>query len=285
MSDVFQEVQEEYRRQQFEQLWKKYRVPIIAGASAVILAVAGYQGWSYWRSSEIERSSRELEAVGTLLSSAGGEKEAADRLAKLVAGGAGGYPIVAKFQEAALRAQQGDTKAAVTLYDKVADATSEPLLHDFAQLRAALLLVETEKYDALKARLEPLAARGRPWRAPAMEMQAYAAWRAGKKDDALKLYSEVQALPDVPQGTKRRALEMSALIQGGMKVSDIKAEPPPGSLLLPPGENGSLLLPGPTPPATPAIPTPAPPEPSTPSLLGPNPPTPADPAVPAPSTP
>ena len=49
MSDVFQEVQEEYRRQQLAELWKKYSVPAIAGAVVLVLGLAGYQGWSYWR--------------------------------------------------------------------------------------------------------------------------------------------------------------------------------------------------------------------------------------------
>ena len=45
MSDIFQEVQEEYRREQVAQAWTKYRVPIIAAAAGLILAVAAYQGW------------------------------------------------------------------------------------------------------------------------------------------------------------------------------------------------------------------------------------------------
>lgn len=279
VSDVFQEVQEEYRRQQLEQLWAKYRTPIIAAASALVLGVAGYQGWNYWHGTQVEKSSRELDAIAEVLSSgAGREKEASDRLAKLATSGAGGYSVAAKFQEAALRAQLGDSKAAVALYDRIADGTSEALLHDFAQLRAAILIIETEKYDALKARLEPISAPGRPWRAPAMEMLAYATWRAGKKDEALKIYADVQALPDVPQGVKRRSIEMSALIRDGMKVSDIKTTSP-SSLLLPGGDIGPLLLP--------PTPAPGPTAPAQPSLLGPDPIAPAvpAPAAPAPTTP
>ena len=278
MSDVFQEVQEEYRRQQLEQLWAKYRVPLISGISALVLAVAGYQGWSYWHGMQVEKSSREFDAIGTLVGS-GQEKEAADRLAKLGASGTGAYPTAARLQEAALRAELGDRQGALALFDKMADGKSDPLLRDYALLRGALLIVETEKYDTLKSRLEPLAKEGRPWRAIAMELLAYATWRAGKKDEALKLYSETQALAGVPDSVKRRSGEMAALIQAGMTLADLKTAsgaPVLNPLALPPGGNGPLLL---------APPTPQPAAPDQPSLLGPAAPVAPSPATPTPATP
>ena len=251
------------------QLWEKYRVPLIGGASALILAVAGYQGWSYWNRTQVEKSSREFDAIGGLIES-GNSKDAADRLAKLAVSGTSGYAIAAKLQEAALRSELGDQKAGLALYDKIADSTSNPLLRDYALLRGGLLIVETEKYDTLKARLEPLTQAGRPWRAVAMELLAYATWRAGKKDEALRLYTETQALPEVPDSVKRRSIEMSALIQAGMTLADVKvlpSAPPVNPLALPPGGDGPLLL-GPT----------TPPAPAAPSLLGPGPSVPGEPA-------
>lgn len=274
MSDVFQEVQEEYRRQQIAKLWEKYRVPIIGGASALIIAVAGYQGWTYWHGLQVEKSSREFDAIGELISG-GQAKDAADRLAKLAAGGSAGYQIAAKLQEAALRAELGDKKAALALFDKIADSASDALVRDYALLRGALLIADNEKYETLKSRLEPLAQAGRPWRAIAMELLAYTTWRAGKKDEALKLYAETQALQGVPDSVKRRAIEMTSLIQAGMTLGDLKTSASGAATnplaLPPPGGDGPLLL-------APTTPQPAAPEP--PSLLGP-----VAPAAPAPTTP
>ena len=259
MSDIFQEVQEEYRREQMAKLWEKYRTPIIAGVSALILGVGAYQGWSYWRATQIERSSREFEAIAELLEGPGKEKEAADRLAKLAVSGTSAYALAAKFQEAGLRSQMGDSKAAMALYDSIAAATSDPLFHDYAQLRAALLIVETESLDAVKKRIEPLAKGSGPWRLQAMELLAYASWRAGKADEALKLYGEIEKAENVPNGTARRAKEMTSLIKAGTKLSDVNAMLAP---TITPGA-GPLLL-QPTPPAQPTIPDPS-------SLLGPAP--------------
>ena len=257
--DVFQEVQEEYRRQQLEKLWEKYRVPIIGAAAALILGVAGYQGWTYWNGLQIEKSSREMEAIAQLAGKPGTEKEAADRLAKLAASGAGGYPVMAKLQEAGLRAQNGDVKEALALYDSIAKSERSPLFRDLAVVRAAVFQVELEPYDAMKTRLEPVANGKGPWAFPAKELLAYATWRAGKAEDARKLYDEIVAVPEAPQGAKARSREMLAVIRTGLKFSDIKGVA--SSLLLPqPGaDNGPLLL------------QPTAPEPAQPSLLGPDP--------------
>jgi hypothetical protein len=73
VSDIFQEVQEEYRREQMAKLWAKYRVAIVGGATALIVAVAGYQAYSYWRSGVLEQSSRAYDAVSQTLSEPGQE--------------------------------------------------------------------------------------------------------------------------------------------------------------------------------------------------------------------
>jgi hypothetical protein len=273
VSDIFQQVQDEYRQQQLADFWKKYRLPIIAGVVVLVLGVAGYQAWSYWHGQQVEKSSRELEAIGDLLRNPGNEKTASDRLAKLAVEGSGAYPVLARLQEAALRAQSGDVKAALVLYDSVAKSERTALFRDFAVVRAAVFLVELESYDNVKKKLEPVANGSGPWATQAKELLAYAAWRSGKTEDATKLYEEVEKTPGVAEGAKRRAYEMLALIRTGLKFSDMKA--PTSSLLLPqPGaQTGPLLL-------QPMAPSPE--QPGAGSLLGPDPVVPA-PAVPSPT--
>ncbi|MDZ4866719.1 MAG: tetratricopeptide repeat protein [Alphaproteobacteria bacterium] len=276
MSDIFQEVQEEYRREQMAKLWKTYSVPIIAAVTVVILAVAGYQAWSYWHAQQLEASSREFEKIAELIASdPTKKKEAADRFAKFAPTATSGYAMAAKFQEAGLRAELSDIKGAMTLYDEIAGSTSDPLFRDYAQLRAAILVLETESLENVKKRLEPITKGTSPWRVMALEMLAYASWRGGKKDEALKLYSEVSEIPNAPNGSQRRAKEMTTLINAGLKLTDLKAMPGlsiPGSesLLLQPPDPSTMqpLLPDPTAeepgllgPATPEQPSPTPPTP------------------------
>jgi hypothetical protein len=255
VSDIFQEVQEEYRREQMAKLWKSYQVPVIAAVTVIVLAVAGYQGWSYWYSQQLDASSREFEKIAELVAAdPTKKKEAADRFAKFAPTATSAYAMAAKFQEAGLRAELLDTKGALTLYDEIAADTSDPLFRDYAQLRAAILVLETESFENLKKRLEPISKGTSPWRVTALEMLAYASWRGGKKDEALKLYAEVAEVPNAPNGSVRRAKEMITLINAGMKLTDLKAMPGlsiPGSeslLLQPkdPAEATRPLLPDPT---------------------------------------
>jgi hypothetical protein len=260
VSDIFQEVQEEYRREQMAQLWAKYRVPIIGAAGGLIFVVAAYQGWVYWHDSMLDRSSRQFEAALAITEKASGqERAAAAAFAKLVREGAGGYPFVAKLQEAAARAAAGDTKAAVAQYDQIADdGSGGRVFADYARIRAAMLLVDTAPLSDIKQRLDPLAGSDSPWRLQAEELLGYAYWRAGNNAEALRLLGLLKDNPEAPSGMKRRATELSALIVGGMTVADLKAPraappaAPAGQPALP--DFPTFDTPSPTAPATSSTP-------------------------------
>jgi hypothetical protein len=268
-----QEIQEEYRRAQAEKLWQQYRVPLIAGITVLLLAVAGYQGWSYWHAGKVDESSREFERVAELVASGPGkEKEAADRFAKLAATASSGYAMAARFQEAGLRAEMRQFPAALKIYDEISASTSDPLFRDYAQIRAATLMLEAESLANTTKRLGSIAAGSGPWAVIAKELLAYASWRAGKKDEALKLYAEVIAAKNAPSGSARRAKEMTTLINAGLKLSDLNTKPgisTPGvtpMLLQPaqPGQGPNPLLPDAAPPEEPGLLGPAMPEQPTP---------------------
>jgi len=153
VSDVFQEVEEEFRREQLEKLWKKYRIPVIGAAVSLVLAVAGYQGWTYWRGVQLGNSSVALDA-SFRRAEADDQKAAIESLKKVAETGAGGYAILGKFQLAALTAKSGDKKAAVAAYADIAKSTSDPLFRDLAIVRSSLLTAETAKFEETKAQLE-----------------------------------------------------------------------------------------------------------------------------------
>lgn len=242
MSDIFQEVQEEYRREQLSQLWTKYRIPVLAAAGGIVFIVAAYQGWVYWHAKMLEASSRQFDAAVALMESGRGqEKVAGAAFAKLAHDGSGAYAFVAKLQEAAVRTSAGDYKGAIVLYDHLAqEGEGGALFADYARLRAALLLVDVAPLAEIQKRLDTVAGGDSPWRIPAEELLGYAHWRAGGKAEALRLYDLVKNNPEAPAGTKRRATELSALIAGGMTVADLKAAPavslatPAEPLALPP---------------------------------------------------
>ena len=272
MSDIFQEVQEEYRREQLAQAWTKYRVPTIAAAGALVLAVAAYQGWSYWHGSKVDASSRQFDTANQLIGGAQGQTAPA-AFAKLANEGWGGYPFAARLQEAAARAAIGDSKGAASIYDSIAEAgDGGALFADYARVRAAILLVDTAPLAEIKKRLDSVAGSDSPWRVEAEEFLAYAYWRAGNKTEALRLLDLIKNNPAATSGVKQRALEFSAMIGGGMTVADLKAAAPaatPGGLLIPELPNFDVP---PTPGAPPAPTTPT--APTTSPAAPPGPPAP-----------
>ena len=48
MSDIFQEVDEEVRRERLMQLWKRYGNFVIAAAIVLVLGVGGWRGYQWW---------------------------------------------------------------------------------------------------------------------------------------------------------------------------------------------------------------------------------------------
>jgi hypothetical protein len=235
VSDLFQEVQEEYRREQLAQAWTKYRVPIIAAAVILVLAVAGYQGWILWHERMLTASSREFEAANQLMEEQQSAAKAIPAFAKLGKEGWGGYSLAAQFQEAAARATSGDTKGAVAVYDRIA-ASGEggELLGDYARVRAAILLVDSAPFDDIKKRLNGIASQPSPWRIEAEELLAYANWRAGNKTEALRLLESIKANPAATGGVKQRATQMSAMIAGGLTVADLKKPAAAAPAVVPP---------------------------------------------------
>jgi hypothetical protein len=247
VSDVFQELQEEHRRQQLADLWKKIQIPVIGAAVLAVLAVGGYQYWTYWRGEQALASSRAFDA-GMREIEADNAKGAIERFQKLGEKAVGGYALLARLQEAALHGRTGEVDKAVKLYEQVARDHSDPLFSGLAVMRAALLTVETASLDDMRKRLDPLAAKAGPWQAGALELLAYANWRAGKGADAIKLYEQVLAMPAAPEKLKRRAEEMKALLDGGLTFEFMNKRlisAAPGRPLLPFGLDPSTpLLPG-----------------------------------------
>ena len=61
--DLFREVEEEVRKERYEQIWQSYGNYIIAGAIALVLGVAGWQAWQAYQLRQREDASARFEAA------------------------------------------------------------------------------------------------------------------------------------------------------------------------------------------------------------------------------
>jgi hypothetical protein len=207
---IFAEIDEEVRRERLKQLWDRYGTYAVAAAVVIVLGIGGWRGYQWWEAREAARAGAAFEAAATL-SEQDKHAEAEEAFAKIAAEAPAGYSILARFREAAALAQR-DPKAAVKIYDAIAaDSRAGTGLRDLANLRAGMLLADTEPYEALQARLEPLTGAGRPFRHTARELLAFAAWRSNNSDAVKQWTSLIMSDAETPVSTRTRIEMLMAL--------------------------------------------------------------------------
>jgi hypothetical protein len=214
--DIFQEVDEEVRRERLEQLWKKHGHLIIAAAVLVLAVIGGWRGYQWWEAKKAAEAGASFEAA-TALADQGKHQEAQAAFAKLATEGTAGYRTLARFREASQLALS-DPKAAVGLYEALAtDGSLGVLLQDLAAVRGTLILVDTAPYAELRSRLEPLSASERPFRHSARELLALSAWRGGDSAEARRWAEAAINDPETPSAIRNRVEVLLALLPTAAK--------------------------------------------------------------------
>ena len=211
MSDIFQEVDEEVRREQFQKLWQRYQAYIIAAAVLIVLAVAGWRTYDWWETRQAAEAGAAFEAA-IALSEQGKHAEAEAAFSKIAADTTTTYRPLALVRAAAELAQI-DRTAAVAAYDKIAANSSVgPELRDLAGLRAGALLIDSGSLAEARQRLEPLAGADHTFRHTARELLALAAWRAGDTAAAKHWIEMINTDPGTPPDERNRVEMLSALM-------------------------------------------------------------------------
>ncbi|HML08093.1 MAG TPA: tetratricopeptide repeat protein [Xanthobacteraceae bacterium] len=216
MTDIFQEVDEEVRREQLKKLWERYGSYIIAACLLVIVAVGAWRGYEWWETKKAAEAGAAFEQAVTLAES-GKQQEAEAAFAKLAVDGSAGYRVLARLREAAELART-DRKAAVNAYDEIAaDRSVGQVIQDLAALRAAFLLVDSASYADMRGRLEPQTGSERTFRHSARELLALSAWKQGDVGAARQWTDMIMTDPQTPSGTRSRAEILSELVIAGGK--------------------------------------------------------------------
>jgi hypothetical protein len=216
VADIFQEVDEEVRREQLNKLWQRYGVFAIAGCILIVAAVGAWRGYDWWQAKRAGESGAAFESAVTL-AEAGKHEEAEAAFAKLAADGSAGYRGLARLREAAELAP-ADSKAAVNAYDDIAaDKSAGQVIQDLAAVRASLLLVDTAPYSEIRSRLEPLTAADRTFCHSAREILALSAWKSGDMAAARQWTDMIITDPQSPAGVRSRAEVLNELIAASGK--------------------------------------------------------------------
>ena len=216
MADIFQEVDEEVRRERLEKLWRQYGKFVIALCVLIVVGVGAWRGYDWWQTKKAAESGAAFESA-VQLAEAGKHQEAEAAFAKLAASGSVGYRPLARLREAAELAHT-DGKAAIKAYDDIAaDKSAGQVIQDLAALRASYLLVDSAPYSDIRSLLEPLTGANRTFRHSARELLALSAWKAGDVAAAKQWTDMIITDPQSPEGTRNRAEVLSELIASSGK--------------------------------------------------------------------
>jgi len=226
VSDIFQEVEEDVRRERLEKLWKEYGDYVIAAASILIIGAAGYQLWRYHDAQARAKASNDYMAAQQLLDS-GQSHAAAEAFARLSQDAPSGYAKISELQQADALLASGDRPHALMVYKRIADGGDE-MLSAIARIRIGWATAETASKTELQADLAPLTAANSPWRPMAREILAYADYRAGAMSQSQSEFEALANDSNAPASLRGRVRAMATFIKtGGDKDFGTVPKPPP----------------------------------------------------------
>jgi hypothetical protein len=211
VSELFDEIDEDVRRDQLKKIWDKYSILIIAGAILIIAAVGGWRGYQYLEAKKAAEAGAAFDKASEL-SEQNKHTEAEAAFADLAAKAPAGYRTLARLRVAAEAASR-DPQAAAKLYDEIAaDRSVGAPEQDLARVRAAGLLLETAAYSDMLQRLEPATAPGTTFRHTARELLALSAWRANDTTAARRWLDVIANDGETPASLRSRAEALQALL-------------------------------------------------------------------------
>ena len=215
MSDnqFIREIDEELRRDRLVKLWERHSGFIVSGALLIVVATGGWRAWEWHQARESAKAGTQFEQALALADS-GKRAESESQLAEFLSNAPAGYKLLARFRLAAEIGER-DAAAGVAAYDAIAaDISLDSSLRDLARIRAALLLVDTASVAEIQQRVENLAVAGAPFRHSAKEILGLARYRAGDRDAARVIFTDLMLDPESPPALKSRAQVMQALLPG-----------------------------------------------------------------------
>ena len=209
MVDIFDEVDEELRAERAQRLLQRYAGLIIAVALLIVGGAAGWQAWRWWQARQDMAAAQRYVTAMTLMQSpaaAGNAQALTGDFDALAQTAPEGYRTLARLQAAALKAEHGDLRGALGLWNDVAsDGSADPLLRDLATLLWCQHQIDTADPGLLAARLKALAEPGNVWRPLAQEQLALLDLHQGKTEAAKAALNKLAQDVTAPNGVRERA--------------------------------------------------------------------------------
>lgn len=214
MSDVFEEVNEDLRRENNIKLWKKFGPWVIGVCVLVVVAVGGNQYYKNYQIAEAVNASNAYDAYLTVINEDGATgASGAEQLAAVEKSGHAGYIYLSKMSQADAFARDKNLIEAVRLYDTIAsDSSLTQNDRDIAGIKAAYLLVDSATLEDIKKRVENINVVENAFRFQARELIALSAYKHEKFVESHEVFLSLSQNAQTPDSIRARAANVIALL-------------------------------------------------------------------------
>jgi len=211
VSDIFKEIDEELRRENFAKLWGRFGYYIIGLVVVLVIATAVAMGWRQYQARLRAEEGERFQVALDLLHQ--GKTKEAEAAFGTMAQASARRAVLARFETAAVLDREGDKTGASARYEAIAaDPSVDPAFRDLATVTAAQYGLAKADPRQIIERLQPLAAAEGPWQPSALELTALAQLKAGDRKAAHATYQRLADDLRAPQGMRTRAAEMVAAL-------------------------------------------------------------------------
>ena len=207
MADIFDEVDEELKRENAQALWARYGKFVIAAVAAVILAVGSAQGFKAWKTKKAETAANAYQLALDF-------DDVVASLSQVMADLTDGYEMLAQFRLAAAKAADGDSEGAVADYMFLAENKAiKPLYQQAALLLAVMNAPDGTDPKQLQEQLNPLTATYGPWQGLALEQSAALDLEKNDPASALEKFESILGLAELSPELRQRAIQLKSILE------------------------------------------------------------------------
>jgi len=211
VSELFDEVDEDVRRDQLKKLWDQYSIYIVAGALLIIAAVGGWRGYQYLEAKKAAEAGAAFDRA-VELSESNKHSEAEAAFNDLAAKAPAGYRMLARLRrprKSPPAIRKARPKCTTTSPPTAASARRSRIWPRFAPPDCCWI---PRTYPGMLTRLEAAAAPGATFRHTARELLALSAWRVNDATAARKWLDLIAGDGETPPSLRSRAEALQALL-------------------------------------------------------------------------
>ena len=207
MADIFDEIEEELKKDKAQLLWARYGKFVISAVVAIVLAVGSAQGYKAWKT-------KQAAAAANAYQLAIGSDDVVASLSAAMADFTDGYEMLAQFRVAAAKAADGDSDGAVADYMMLAENKAiNPLYQQAALLLAVMNAPTGTDPKQSQDQLATLTAAPGPWQGLALEQSAALDLERNDQAAALDKFESILGLAEISPELRQRASQLVQILK------------------------------------------------------------------------